>query len=181
MKYHLLTGATGLLGRYLVRDLLAAGVPLAVLVRPSKAQAPEDRLEAIMAYWERAADRCLPRPVVLGGDLCQPGLGLKPHHARWIADHCEAVIHSAASMTFRPDNRGEPWQTNVEGARNLLQFLSLGRSAAVSSRLDGLPLRLARRASLRKRSGPGPETGQRLRREQAECRENAPRGGFRDA
>jgi thioester reductase-like protein len=122
MKYHLLTGATGLLGRYLVRDLLAAGVRLAVVVRPGKAQTSEDRLEAIMAHWERQAGHCLPRPVVLGGDLCQPGLGLAPHHARWIADHCEAVIHSAASMTFRPDNRGEPWQTNVEGARNLLNF-----------------------------------------------------------
>ena len=127
MKYHLLTGATGLLGRYLVRDLLAAGVPLAVLVRPGKAQTPDDRLEAIMAHWERAAGRCLPRPVVLGGDLCHPGLGLTPRHARWIANHCQAVIHSAASMTFRPDNRGEPWQTNVEGARHLRDFcLSAG-------------------------------------------------------
>ena len=61
MKYHLLTGATGLLGRYLVRDLLAAGVPLAVLVRPGKAQTPDDRLEAIMAHWD-AAGRCLPGP-----------------------------------------------------------------------------------------------------------------------
>jgi thioester reductase-like protein len=107
MKHHLLTGATGLLGRYLVRDLLAAGARLAVLVRPGKAQTPEDRVEAIMAYWERQVGRCLPRPVVLGGDLCQPGLGLTPRDARWIADYCEAVIHGAASMTFRPDSRGE--------------------------------------------------------------------------
>ncbi len=122
MRYYLLTGATGLLGRYLVRELLEARLPLAVLVRPGKLQSPEDRIEAIMRRWERQAGRCLPRPVILGGDLCQPGLGLQPRHARWIADHCEAVIHSAASMTFRADNRGEPWQTNVEGARNLLNF-----------------------------------------------------------
>ena len=122
MEYCLLTGATGLLGRYLVRDLLAARVRLAVLVRPGKVQPPEDRLEAIMGRWERRAGHALPRPVVLGGDLCQPGLGLTPREARWIADHCRAVIHSAASMTFRPDGRGEPWQTNVEGARNLLNF-----------------------------------------------------------
>jgi thioester reductase-like protein len=127
MEYCLLTGATGLLGRYLIRDLLAARVRLAVLVRPGKLQSPEDRVEAILGNWERQLGRCLPRPVVLAGDLCQPGLGLSPQQARWVADHCQAAIHSAASMTFRSDSRGEPYQTNVEGTRNLVQFcLSAG-------------------------------------------------------
>lgn len=127
MDYSLLTGATGLLGRYLVRELLARQVRLALLVRPGKLQSPEDRVEAILGHWERQLGRCLPRPVVLAGDLGEPGLGLSPQQARWVADHCRTVIHSAASMTFRPDNRGEPWQTNVEGTRNLVQFcLSAG-------------------------------------------------------
>ena len=34
-SYVFLTGATGLVGRYLVRDLLLKGVRLAVLVRPT--------------------------------------------------------------------------------------------------------------------------------------------------
>jgi len=32
------------------------------------------------------------------------------------------VVHSAAAMTFRPDDRGEPWRTNVEGVGNLLKL-----------------------------------------------------------
>ena len=36
MAYTLLTGATGLLGRYLLRDLTLADVPLAVVVRPTR-------------------------------------------------------------------------------------------------------------------------------------------------
>ena len=46
MEYQLLTGATGLLGRYLVRDLTMEGVPLAVLVRRSRRQTPQERIES---------------------------------------------------------------------------------------------------------------------------------------
>lgn len=117
-----MTGATGLLGRYLLRDLLDAGFSLAVLVRPAKLQSASDRLEAVMAHWEGIAGRALPRPVILEGTLDEPGLGLSDSTRRWVARNCRAVIHSAASMTFKPDERGEPFRTNVHGLGNLLGF-----------------------------------------------------------
>ena len=40
----LLTGATGLLGRYLLRNLLAQGTPVAVVVRPSEKRPAVDRI-----------------------------------------------------------------------------------------------------------------------------------------
>ncbi len=40
MNYVFLTGATGLLGRYLIKDLTEAGFSLAVLVRPSRRKLP---------------------------------------------------------------------------------------------------------------------------------------------
>ena len=51
--YTLLTGATGLVGRYLVRDLLLNGHDLAVVVRPSRRQTPRERMEEILQHWER--------------------------------------------------------------------------------------------------------------------------------
>jgi hypothetical protein len=60
MAYHLLTGATGLIGRYLIRRLTAAGVPLAVLVRPGKFQTSSDRLEAVMRHWDVLEGRAIP-------------------------------------------------------------------------------------------------------------------------
>ncbi len=122
MAYCLLTGSTGLLGRYLLRDLLLAGRRVAVLARPARQETARRRVEAVMSDWEGAGGRALPRPVVLEGDLCRASLGLSDAGRRWVADHCRAVVHSAASMTFRPDKHGEPARTNVDGTRWLLEF-----------------------------------------------------------
>ena len=48
MPYTFLTGATGLLGRYLIRDLTLAGVPIAVLVRPTRKASAQHRVENVM-------------------------------------------------------------------------------------------------------------------------------------
>ena len=62
MTYLLLTGATGLVGRHLLRDLLAAEVPVAAMVRPGKGPTT---LEGIMGHWEQQAGCVLPRPIVI--------------------------------------------------------------------------------------------------------------------
>src|SRR5690349_15736912 len=111
MKYHLLTGATGLLGRYLLRDLTLADVPLAVVARRSRVESAVQRIETSMAYWESQLGRALVRPVVLEGDITEPGLGLSPHDSAWVAANVDTVIHSAASLTFYADDaEGEPWR-----------------------------------------------------------------------
>ena len=122
MGYFLLTGATGLVGRYLVRELLEAGLPLAVVARSSKLESAAERFDAVMRYWESEVGFALPRPIVLEGNLCSPGLGLSDDDRRWVAEHCGAVVHCGASMIFREDQHGEPFRTNVGGVENLLQF-----------------------------------------------------------
>jgi thioester reductase-like protein len=76
MNHLLLTGATGLVGRYLLRDLMAADAPVAALVRSTRFESAVQRIEGIMERWEHLAGRCLPRPVVLEADLREPLLGL---------------------------------------------------------------------------------------------------------
>lgn len=127
MSYLLVTGATGLLGQYLLVDLLRAQRPLAVLVRRGKLQSARDRVEVVMQSWEKRLGHALPRPVVLDGDLREPGLGLSGGDRGWITDHCDSVVHSAASMVFKPQADGEPQRTNVEGTRTLLEFCRTAR------------------------------------------------------
>lgn len=118
----LLTGATGLLGRYLLRDLTSHGAPMAVLVRGDRRQPADARVESIMAGWEAELGRRLPRPYILEGDLTAPGLGLDGDALRWVARHCGRVVHNGASLTFHGADRArEPWLTNLAGTANVLE------------------------------------------------------------
>ena len=121
--YTLLTGATGLVGRYLVRDLLLNGHDLAVVVRPSRRQSPRERMEEIMQHWERELGRQLPRPIVLSGDITETGFGLSDEDTSWVRHNCNAIIHSAAILEFYgKDRAGEPWRTNLNGTQNMINL-----------------------------------------------------------
>ncbi len=120
--YLLLTGATGLLGRYLIRDLLTSGQRLALLVRDAKQESAEERIESILQHWEQEGDLTLPRPVLLRGDIRQPQLGLSKQDQHWVSRHCEALMHSAASLKFHEDGSGEPQRSNLDGTRNMLSL-----------------------------------------------------------
>jgi thioester reductase-like protein len=123
MAYVFLTGATGLLGRYLIKDLTVAGVSLAVLVRPSRRATARHRVENVMCYWDGVLGRSLPRPVVLEGDITEPDLGLDARGMRWVAENCETMLHNAASLTFQStSNQSEPWRSNVQGMRHVLEL-----------------------------------------------------------
>jgi thioester reductase-like protein len=121
--YTLLTGATGLVGRYLARDLLLNGHRLAVVVRPSKKQSPAERMECVLQHWEAELGRSLPRPVVLSGDIAEPGFGLSEKDRDWVRGHVDCIIHSAAILEFYGEDRsGEPWRTNLGGTKNMIEL-----------------------------------------------------------
>ena len=120
-NYVLLTGGTGLLGQYLIRDLLRDGHRVAVLIRANKSQTALQRLEQIMQMWERESGQALRRPVCLTGDINQENLGLSPEALAWVKEHCSSMMHCAASLQFAA-HKGEPWQTNVEGTKNVLSL-----------------------------------------------------------
>ena len=120
-RYLLLTGATGLLGRSLLRDLSAAGRRVAVLVRGSRTATAADRADEILEDWQEVAGVTVGCPVVLAGDITAPGLGLDPAAAAWVARNVDEVVHSAASLSFQMrESDGEPWNSNVNGTANVL-------------------------------------------------------------
>ncbi|MCG8648973.1 MAG: SDR family oxidoreductase, partial [Pirellulales bacterium] len=116
-----LTGATGLLGRYLLRDLLAAGTKVAVLVRASRRESARQRVESIMEMWESESGLTFPRPVCLEGNICDENLGLSDDSLEWVAENCSTMMHSAASLSFRTNSEDEPYRSNVGGTRHVLE------------------------------------------------------------
>ncbi|MFM7108492.1 MAG: SDR family oxidoreductase [Planctomycetaceae bacterium] len=117
----LVTGGTGLLGSYLIRDLLLDGCGLAVVARRERRASAAARVEAIVRHWEQVLGKRLARPRVLEGDLDAPLCGLDPESLAWVRANCDAVLHNAASLTFRgPDREQEPWKSNVKGTANVL-------------------------------------------------------------
>lgn len=119
-RFVLLTGATGLLGRFLFRDLARLNVPLAVLARDSADESAADRVRSLTAFWEEAFALRLPRPVVIAGELRDPGLRLTVADRAWLGRHCGAVVHAAADVSFHSTADGEPWRTNADGTRRLV-------------------------------------------------------------
>lgn len=136
-KYLLLTGATGLLGRSLVRDLSATGRRVAILVRGSKTATAEERSDEILDDWRDVARVTVEAPVVISGDITAPGLGLDPAVADWVSRNVDEVVHSAASLSFQMrESDGEPWNSNVNGTANVLTLcrdLGIRRYHHVSS------------------------------------------------
>jgi len=120
-RFLAITGGTGLLGSYLVRDLLLAGRHLALIVRRDRKKSAATRVEALVRRWEEALDTALPRPVVLEGDLAQPLCGLSEEDRHWMHWNCSELLNNAASLSFRGNDRAaEPWLTNVTGTANTL-------------------------------------------------------------
>ena len=123
--YWLVTGATGLVGQYLLRDMLRLGLPVAVLVRPTRQASELQRVESIMQRWERLAGVDLPRPVILSGDVTQQRLGLDDRTFAWVRDRVSHVLHNAAVLKFfGPSRDAEPWSTNVGGTRHVLELMA---------------------------------------------------------
>jgi thioester reductase-like protein len=122
VAYYLLTGATGLLGRYLLRNLLLCEIPTAVVVRPTRLATAQQRIESAVGEIEETLGHALTRPVVLEGELNEPGLGLPAESRGWIRRHVRGIIHNAASLSFQTAQpQEEPWLTNVTGTRNVLE------------------------------------------------------------
>ncbi len=123
----LLTGATGFLGRYLLRDLLVHGRSVGLLIRGNAEQSAFERLDELHDFACESSSRTLPRPVLLEGDLRTPNLGLDAAERSWLAREVDAVVHSAAYVAYQPTSDGEPWETNVNGTYRLLELCrSLG-------------------------------------------------------
>jgi amino acid adenylation domain-containing protein/thioester reductase-like protein len=126
----LLTGATGFLGLYLLRELLTAtSARVHCLVRADSAPDARRRIEQAAERYALdglAADRIVP----LAGDLAEPNLGLDPGTFGELARTIDVIHHAGATVNFV-----YPYQdlraANVTGTRELIRLAGLSRGIPI--------------------------------------------------
>ncbi len=121
----LLTGATGFLGIYLIKELLSNQCTrVSVLIRNLS---KEKAFSRIREHWDYFFDEMFPgnRLNVFCGDIAKPGLGLSKEDWEELSKKVDSVFHSAAIVHHFGD-----WQdfvdVNVNGTRNILDFVKNG-------------------------------------------------------
>jgi len=114
-----LSGATGFVGGYVLRGLLAAGHQVVALARAGAGASAADRVAATLkGLDDGAAPPTAAALTVLPIDLGRRDLGLDQAAADRLRQ-CSTLIHAAACVDFDATDDGEPAQTNVEGTRRL--------------------------------------------------------------
>jgi len=126
----LLTGSTGFLGLYLLRELLAATTArIHCLVRADSAPDARQRIAQAAERYELdglTSDRIVPVP----GDLAEPDLGLDPSAFSELARRVDVIHHAGALVNF-----SYPYQdlrpANVTGTRELIRLAGLYRGIPI--------------------------------------------------
>jgi thioester reductase-like protein len=118
----LVTGATGFIGRQVLRHLLAADRSVIAIARPR---------EDLSAYSRvlRAVDH-LPaghQLEVIDADLTHPQNGLTPALLNRLRDTVETVLHCAGDTAFFPSDRDQFRAGHIDGPLALLAALHGGR------------------------------------------------------
>jgi thioester reductase-like protein len=97
----LLTGATGFLGAYLLRELLQrTSAEVHCLVRARSAEEGNQRIAGNLRQYDLDIGEDARRVVPVCGDLEQPQLGLSPQEFDRLAASIDAVYHNGANVNF---------------------------------------------------------------------------------
>jgi nonribosomal peptide synthetase MxcG len=118
----LLTGATGFLGAFLLRELLdRTNLRVHCLVRGNS---PAERIRSALRRYRLSEDG-LDRVVAVPGDLARPALGLAPEVFLRLAADVDAVLHNGARVNhFEPYDRLRA--THVQGTAEILRLATTG-------------------------------------------------------
>lgn len=117
-----LTGATGFVGTFLLRDLLLKSeAQITCLVRATDPVNGRQRLSEALQRTFPGEHFTLERVIVVAGDLAQPHLGLSQSTFDRLAEEIDLIIHSGAQIKWlAPYSHLKP--VNVLGTQSILQL-----------------------------------------------------------
>ena len=112
--HYFVTGATGFIGRRLVKKLLQRkGAVVSFLIRRES----EAKVAQLREYWGASAAKAIP----VFGDLTQKKLGVAGDEVRRLKGEIDHVFHLAAVYDLAADEESQV-QVNVEGTRHAVEF-----------------------------------------------------------
>ena len=113
MKYFV-TGATGFIGKRLVKTLLARrGATVYYLLRPESA----DKAPGLLEYWGVSKARAIP----VFGDLTSKKLGVAADEVKKLKGAIDHMYHLAAVYDLSADEESQV-RVNIEGTRSAVEF-----------------------------------------------------------
>ncbi len=117
-----LTGATGLVGSYLLKVLLQEGHKVYVLARGKDNKGARDRVVDILKFWDKNVIRKKSHNLrILEGDITEKKLGLKKQNIALLTNEIDEIFHSAAVTQYNwPLEKIR--KVNVEGTKNVLKL-----------------------------------------------------------
>jgi len=126
-----LTGATGFLGAYLLRDLMrASAAEVYVLVRAPDVMSGMARIRQNLDRYGIWEDAFAPRIVPVTGDLSQPRFGLSEQAFHALAGQIEVIYHCGAQLNFLYSYQAlKP--VNVLGTQEILRLATTGKLKSV--------------------------------------------------
>jgi NAD(P)-dependent dehydrogenase (short-subunit alcohol dehydrogenase family) len=114
MQYFV-TGATGFIGKRLVKTLLARkGSVVHFLLRPES----EGKVAGLLAYWGTTKARAIP----VYGDLTAKKLGVSGEAIKALKGNIDMAFHLAAVYDLSADEESQV-RANIEGTRNVVEFV----------------------------------------------------------
>ena len=105
-KSVLVTGGSGILGKYLVRRLLKSGAQVTILCRNPRPELFPEKIEQSTIHW-------------LQGDVAAPGLGLASEVWNDLAGKTDTIFHLAARTDFKGSSLADYQGINIDGVANI--------------------------------------------------------------
>lgn len=127
----LLTGATGNLGPYILKELskITQISTIYILTRPSKSMTLQERLKKVLKFRDLTQDVNMEKIKYIQGNITKPKLGMEENEWTEIVQNVDAVFHLAvkAHHTQHYKKRDQVHEedvraVNIQGTKNILEF-----------------------------------------------------------